>query len=122
MDVFSRNRLREGLLMQLMNQIFFKCRYFALGSSTEATRLKELIKADPRACVAIIRETIEPKYRAIEWFFTRPDVRKLLMSQDNIGLCSKHLLSSKDLVDVSVAPHISFRIMNLFFSNGLNPW
>ena len=120
-DASSRNRLREGLIMQIMSKIFDKCRYFTLGSREETKRLTELVKADPREVVAIIRETIKPKYRAIEWFFTRPDVRKLLMSQDNIGLCSKHLLSSKDLVDVSVAPHISFRIMNLFFSNGLNP-
>ena len=43
------------------------------------------------------------------------------MAKENLDLCSKHLLSSKYLADISVAPHLTFRIMNLFFSRGLDP-
>lgn len=117
MEDFDLFTLREGFLYKIISSIFYKCNPLTVSDDEE----KKLAESDPNAWVEIAKERVEKKYRIVEWFLARPEVQNLLKRPEFVGRSSKHLLSNDKLADASIGPHISFRVMNLFFTHGLNP-
>ncbi len=106
---------RQGLLTNIIGDMFYKCNP---PTSSEEGKLAE---SNPDAWIETAKEKVEKKYRVVEWFLCRPEVQNLLKRPEFVDRFSKHLLSIDYLADASIGPHISFRIMNLFFTHGLNP-
>ena len=101
--------LHEGFLKKIISDMFFDASY----------RGDKLAESDPNAWVESAKEKVEKKYRIVEWFLCRPEVQNLLKRPEFVDRFSKHLLSIDKLAGASIGPHISFRIMNLFLSHGL---
>ena len=115
-DEFEIQYLYQGLPLRLVRSIFF--------STDPVVGLREetnLAQKDPVAWIKRTKEKVDKNYRIIEWFLCRPEVREFIAITENAERCSKRILFDNKLCDAAVGPHITFRIMKLFISHGLDP-
>ena len=115
-DIFEIQYLYRGLPLRTIGTIFFYCNK-VIGLREE----RNLAEKDPVAWIQRTKEKVDKNYRLLEWFLSRPEVREFFATSENAEQCSKLFLFNDKLCDASVGPHITFRIMKLFMSYGLDP-